>query len=125
MCDRTLLLPYQLPPRGCCDLRLPESPLICSCGLGPTLHARGCLARGVSFAGHLAPAGTAVHSNSKGYLWEKRLAVTQTVSDKSNLGVCVSMFFGEGGVLWGLSCIIYIDGVRIIGTGLHALWHLC
>ena len=82
------------------------------------------MARGVFLAGHLAP----VHSNSKGYLWENRLTVTQTVSDRFNLGVCVSIFFGEGGCC-GVSqyvvCIIYIDGVRIIGTGLHALWHVC
>ena len=127
VCDSTLLLPYQLPPGGCCDLlRLPERSLICSCGLGPTLHARGCLARGVFFAGHLAP----VHRNSEGYLWEKRLAVTQIVSDRFNLGVCVSVIFGEGGCC-GVSqyvvCIIYIYGVRIVGTGLHALWlpHVC
>ena len=52
----------------------PNNSLICGCGLAPTLHARGCLARGVLFAGHPVQ----LHNGFQGWLWEKQFAMTHT-----------------------------------------------
>ena len=52
----------------------PNNSLICRCGLAPTLHARGCLARGVLFAGH----PVRIHNGFQGWLWKKQFSITHT-----------------------------------------------
>lgn len=62
----------------------------------PTLHARGCLARGVFFAGHPAQ----LHNGFEGCLWERQFTMTQTgpvdMSDRVCCGVYSYLLPGGG-----------------------------
>lgn len=110
-----------------------KSSLICRCGLAPTLHARGCLAKGVFFAGH----PVRFHSGFEGWLWERQFIVTHTgpqnMLDTVCCGVRIYLLPVVGGGVGGASSdlvlvhhytifIIHADTCGLLDL---ELMHLC
>ena len=78
----------------------PKSSPICRCGLASTLHARGCLARGVFFAARLVR----FHGGFEGWLWEQHFTMTQTEPQnmlKSDTVCCEAHIYLLPSAKWG------------------------